>query len=180
MEIKIIGDTKSFALELSSWTEGSLSPMGECRLWISGHRLSSADSGSFYDSVLDSLREIIENPQEDAFFPAEIDERAKFVDFMLDSDAMIKHGFLMTAEGFDDYLKIFYKRAEFTTFVFCHYPAVCSLADEIPDKQALEIEIALIDQNLYICNVDNSEIELATEEFVGFLESIRKPEIVGD
>jgi hypothetical protein len=178
VEIKIIGDTNIFALELSSWTEGSPSPMGDCQLWISGCRLSSADSGSFYDSVLDSLRAIIDKPEDVDSLPVEIDERASFVDFMFDSDAMTKHGFLVV-EGFDDYLKIFYKRAGFTTFVFCHYPPVCYRADEIKDKQTLEIEISLIDRNLYICNVDNSEIELVAEEFLVFLERIRGPEIMG-
>jgi hypothetical protein len=99
----------------------------ECALWLGGMRLGDRGEVILTDSFLRALEGLARAPVSPVPAPRPASTAAAFLAMIEDgriADAG-RHSFLAFA-GFDDFLKLFYKGPESTTFVWAVHPAALS------------------------------------------------------
>lgn len=147
---KLIGDKLSFAVEYSAVkTSGSLH-YGECGVWIAGVLLQDIRTEIFVESVLMELKGLLKVPSSSDPPPPAPRDSHKFLDEMEGRGELASPDshFFLAVEGFDGFLKLFFKSDDQTTFWLALHPDV-----QVPTSKELQGGVVIS------AGVPNQEIE---------------------
>lgn len=128
METSVIGEKSSFAVEFGGISLQGKATYGQCGLWIAGHQLHEPGATVCLDTVLAGLQGIAS-----AFSmqgsappsPASADELLLMMQGQVVPD--VGRHYFLPIEAFDDFLKLFFKDPECTTFMWAIHPDVAGL-----------------------------------------------------
>lgn len=161
METRLVGSRTSFAIEFSDLFLQGEATFGQGGLWISGYQLHEAGTPVCLDTVLAGLQGIVNAPPatDSPSLPLRSAEELLLTLQGQDEADIHQHHFL-PIETFDDFIKLFIKDSEYTTFVWALHPEVAGLA--VYGTYPKGVQTAL---------VKNSELRSIVQEFARSVES---------
>lgn len=125
MTNKIIGDKSVFAIEYEERFCNGKAVYAKCAIWLGGQALTEPDSFACMNNVLASLRGV-DAVEDQGEFLGKTPETPNQLLGMMQGHGLEqaeKHYFL-AFEGFDDFLKLFFKGKEAITFIWALHPKV--------------------------------------------------------
>jgi hypothetical protein len=164
METSMIGDKLSFAVDFQDVALQGRATYGHCSLWLAGHPLHDASASVCLDTVLAGLQGIASaSPMTGR--PPPSPASAEGLLQMMQGKGMadvVQHYFL-PIEAFDDFLKLFFKEPEYTTFMWAVHPDVAGLSTYGEYPKGVQTTL-----------VKNSELQSVVARFAEALEMTKR------
>lgn len=128
MENNVIGDKSVFAIEYGEIEFSGLIRYCVCGLWLAGKRMGDVHSPIFVDTFLASLRGLdLAKPTLNV--PEKWPATAQDLLNMMQGEGLPEAAahYFLAIEGFDDFLKLYFKSFQATTFIWAIHPDSATL-----------------------------------------------------
>jgi hypothetical protein len=156
----VIGERSSFAVEFGDIALQGQATHGLCGLWLGGHQLHEPGATVCLDTVLAGLNGIA-SALPTAGSPPPNPASAEELLLVMEGQGVTDVGqhYFLPIEAFDDFLKLFFKDPEYTTFMWAVHPDVAGLTvyDEYP-------------KGVQTARVKNSEFRGVVDQFARAVE----------
>jgi hypothetical protein len=128
MQTDLIGRRSSFGIQVHDVHARGQARYGQCGLWLGGYVLGDPTTSVCLDAVLSSLNGVAVAAPSPSCGLSVADSASELLSLIEGTDvpAIQRHCFL-PLEGFDDFLKLFWKGPTHTTFIWAVHPAVAGL-----------------------------------------------------
>lgn len=130
MANKLVGTKAIFGVEFAVMESRGPLDYGSCALWLGGDQIQDLGSKVFLQSVASSLIGLVK-AQPCAFVPEVPSTPEEFLLMMEEGIGLPNVGdhYFLHIEGFDDFLKLFFKKEHSTTFFWGVDPRIAKLGE---------------------------------------------------
>src|SRR5438128_318107 len=145
MEInQVFGQTTEFATSVIHRSGDGPMRMGECAIWLKGRSLGDIGQNIFVESFKRGLQGIVGAEPHVGTLPRKPADPSDFLSMIEGGEISNagRHSFL-AIDGFDDYLKLFFKNSNSTNFVWSIHPN-CMHTSKYAEKYGNEVFFAEI------------------------------------
>jgi hypothetical protein len=125
MENNLIGEKKVFAIEYAIRNEPGIHFFGSCKIWLSDFFLGDFENDVFLIAVIRSLNGVLNTSNFTSTIPL-LPSTSKELLTLMEGDEIpdIANNYFLAIEGFDHFLKLFFRKADEIVFYWSLHPDI--------------------------------------------------------